>query len=289
MNIAQSAVQSSSTLFLVSRPRFWLYLAGPVLVGAAWGADSLAALYSLPVLVLFLYFLVPANLVLYGINDRFDREVDANNPKKGDREIVWQRDPTITGAIVVASAVGVATFYVTPVAAWGYLAGFFLLAVLYSTPPFRLKARPVVDSVANGLYILPGTAMYVTLAGVHPPLVALIGAWLWTMGMHTFSAIPDIDPDRRAGIQTTATTVGVRGALVYCVLCWSATAIVFGSIDLRAGALLSIYPAFLLIIHFGSVSIRRAYWWFPALNTVVGAVLTIAGMWEVVDVPGVIG
>jgi hypothetical protein len=29
------------------------------------------------------------------------------------------------------------------------------------------------------------------------------------------------------------------------------------------------------------VSVDRAYWWFPVINTVAGATLTMAGVWVV--------
>lgn len=47
-------------LLTLSRPRFWLYLAGPVMVGAVFGAESLSELFSLPVIALFTFFLLPA-------------------------------------------------------------------------------------------------------------------------------------------------------------------------------------------------------------------------------------
>lgn len=289
MTIHRSVLRSTSSLFVVSRPRFWLYLAGPVLVGAAWGADALQDLGTLPVLVLFAYFLFPANVLLYGINDVFDADVDVVNPKKGDREVVWQGQSAVAGAIVASGLLGVVTFVVTPPAAWPYLVGFFGLAVLYSSPPARLKTTPLLDSVSNGLYILPGAAAYVVLAGTHPPIAAVIGGWLWTMGMHTFSAIPDIGADRRAGIQTTATVLGPGRTAVYCFLCWSAAALAFAAIDLRAGALLGVYPIVLAGIVTSSVEIRRAYWWYPWLNAAVGAILAIGGLWRLQPGWGVIG
>jgi 4-hydroxybenzoate polyprenyltransferase len=100
------------------------------------------------------------------------------------------------------------------------------------------------------------------------------------MAMHTFSAIPDIDPDRRAGIQTTATVLGARGAAVYCGVCWLLAAAVFGVFDWRAGALLSVYPLLVVVWTLREVPIERAYWWYPAINTVIGALLTLGGLWR---------
>jgi len=266
-------------LLVLSRPRFWPYLAGPVIVGVAHGAAAGPALFSAPAVALFAYFLVPANVFLYGVNDAFDADADEHNPKKGDREARFRAEPAAVGAIVAAGLLGAALFAAVDRAAWPALAGFFALAVAYSAPPLRFKARPLFDSLSNGLYILPGVAAYAALAGHQPPLAAVLGGWLWTMGMHTFSAIPDIEPDREAGIETTATVLGKRGAYAYCGAVWVAAAAVFATLDVRAGALLAVYPAFADGVARSSVAVDRAYWRFPALNTAVGTVLTLGGLW----------
>jgi len=102
------------------------------------------------------------------------------------------------------------------------------------------------------------------------------------MAMHTFSAIPDIDPDRRAGIETTATRLGERGAYAYCAACWTVAALAFGLLDPRLGALLAVYPVGVALVRWAGIDTARAYWWFPAVNTVVGALLTMGGLWRLV-------
>lgn len=277
-------------LIVLSRPRFWLYLAGPVAVGVTYGISDVGELFTPTTVALAAYFLLPANVLLYGVNDVYDADIDAINPKKeGDRETQWQGDRLVVAAVVASGLLGLATFAITPAVAWPYLAGFFLLAVGYSAPPLRFKTTPFADSVSNGLYVLPGAAAYATVAGVHPPLAALVGAWLWTMGMHTFSAIPDIDPDRAAGIRTTATVLGERRTYGYCLACWTAAAVAFASLDVRLGALLAAYPLFVSWVAVSTVDVARAYWWFPALNTVVGTLLAMGGLWRVYPIWGAVG
>lgn len=264
-----------------SRPRFWLYLAGPVLVALAFGADGQTDLIGPLPVALFAYFLVPANVFLYGVNDVFDREVDRHNPKKADREVRYRGDRATVVAVLASLALGVALLAVVPRPAAPWIAGFLLLGAAYSVPPVRLKVRPPLDSVSNGLYILPGGAAYAALAGSHPPLLAVAGGWLWAMAMHTFSAVPDIGPDRESAIRTTATVLGEHGALLYCAVTWSLAAIAFGALDWRAGALLAAYPALAVWVAARDVDVGTAYWYFPAINTVVGAVLTLAGLWRI--------
>ena len=279
----ESGGESIQYVLSLSRPRFWLYLAGPVLVGAAYGAGSLDELASLPVLALFAYFLLPANVYLYGVNDVFDREIDRENPKKvGEdaRETAFEGQSAVKWGIVAAIVLLFPVLAVLPRLAWAWIALWLFLATNYSAPPFRFKTTPLLDSVSNGLYVLPGVAAYTALAGHHPPALAVLGGWLWTMGMHTFSAIPDVLPDRRAGIQTTATWLGARRAYWYCAGVWFAAALAFAGIDWRLAIPLLAYPVLALGIQRSDVDVDRAYWWFPYLNGVVGMLLTLGGLWR---------
>jgi 4-hydroxybenzoate polyprenyltransferase len=271
---------------VLSRPRFWLYLAGPVLVGVAYGADTVTDLLSPTTLALFAYFLVPANVYLYGVNDVFDREIDEQNPKKSGedaRETRFRSDRrnTVLAALALSAFGLVAVVLFVPAVAYQWLAGWFVLATAYSAPPLRFKTTPLLDSLSNGLYVLPGAAAFAAVSGQQPPALGVAGGWLWAMGMHTFSAVPDVEPDRAAGIRTTATLLGERGAYAYCATCWLAAAVAFGALDWRLGALLLTYPLLVVGISQTGVDVERAYWWFPAVNALVGMALTLGGLWRV--------
>ncbi|GAB3688279.1 prenyltransferase [Salinarchaeum chitinilyticum] len=269
-------------LLALSRPRFWLYLAGPVMVGVVYAADARADLVTPATVALFAYFLLPANVYLYGVNDVFDAPIDAENPKKDEREVRY-RGQRFVPIVVFASGIALlgVVALVDPIA-WPWLAGFGLLATAYSAPPLRFKTTPLLDSLSNGLYVLPGAAAYATVAGAQPPLWPLLGGVLWTMAMHTFSAIPDVEPDRAAGIETTATLLGEPRTLAYCFGVWALAAAAFALADLRAGAVLALYPVLVAAVWLSSVSVDRAYWWYPAINGLVGAGLTMWGLAQVV-------
>ncbi len=268
-------------LLALSRPRFWLYLAGPVLVGVAYAAASVGDLVSLPVVVLFGYFLLPANVFLYGINDISDRDIDAANPKKDEKETRYEGQRIVPIAVTGCALLPLAFVPALPSVAWPWIVAFLALGTAYSAPPLRFKTTPLLDSVSNGLYIAPAGAAYASVAGVHPPLLAILGGWLWAMGMHTFSAIPDIEPDRTTGVRTTATVLGERWTYAYCGGCWLLAAVAFGTLEYRLGLLMLVYPALVALVATASVAVDRAYWWFPAINTAVGTVLTMGGLWGV--------
>jgi 4-hydroxybenzoate polyprenyltransferase len=228
---------------------------------------------------------VPANIFLYGVNDIFDADADELNPKKAaeGREVRYgdHRGWHVVAPVVGAAALAVVFVPLLPAGALLALAGFLVLGAAYSVPPLRLKATPLLDSVSNGLYILPGVVAYTAMAGSYPPVAAVAGGWVWAMGMHTFSAIPDIEPDRQAGIRTTATLFGEFRTLAYCAGCWLVAAVLMGLVHPALAAVFAVYPVFVAGVVAFDVDIDRAYWWFPVLNTVAGAVLTMLGIWEV--------
>jgi 4-hydroxybenzoate polyprenyltransferase len=282
---AAGVVDRLRYLATLSRPRFWFYLGGPVVVGVAFAAESVAELFAPAAFVLFAYFLLPGNVLLYGINDVFDADVDAENPKKDDaagREARFSGERWVVAVVVACGLAGLALFALVPRAAWPWLALFFGLAVEYSAPPFRFKTTPFLDSLSNGLYVLPGVIAYVTLAGRQPPLAAVAAGWLWAMGMHTFSAIPDIEPDRAAGIRTTATFLGEERTYAYCAGAWIAAAATWATVDPRIATVMLAYPIVVFTIYWSDVDVTEAYWWYPAINTFVGMLLTMGALTRIV-------
>jgi len=267
-------------LLWLSRPRFWLYLAGPVVVGVVYAAESTSGLFTSRTVGLFLYFLVPANVLLYGVNDVFDADVDEQNPKKEDREVRYRGGRDVLVAVLASGGLGVAVLFALPTEAVVAMVAFLALAVAYSAPPVRFKTTPLLDSLSNGLYVLPGVVAFATVAGAYPPLWAVAGGWLWSMAMHTFSAIPDIEPDRAAGIRTTATVLGERWSYAYCGAVWTLAAATFALGHPLLGGFVAVYPVLTAGVAVSGVAVDRAYWWFPALNTVVGALFTMAGLWR---------
>jgi lycopene elongase/hydratase (dihydrobisanhydrobacterioruberin-forming) len=266
----------------LSRPRFWPYLAGPVIVGAVYGSRTVAELVSPLAIALFGFFLVPANVFLYGVNDVFDADIDTENPKKEGREVRFSGDRAVLTVVLASGLLGLGFVPALSGAALLALVVFYLLAIEYSAPPLRFKTTPVFDSLSNGLYVLPGVIAYIALAGTVPPIEAVGGAWLWAMGMHTFSAIPDIEPDRRAGIETTATILGENVTYGYCGICWIGAAAGFWLVHPVLGALLGAYPLLVFAIVASGVDVERAYWWYPAINTLIGALISLVGMWVLV-------
>lgn len=268
-----------------SRWRFWLYLAGPFLLGYSAGITSLSSL-QLPVFwVLLLLFLLPANLFLYGLNDLCDRDTDRLNPRKGTAELGLRQSEeqaVLTGVAVSALVLTAILFWLpSPLVRWLMLA-FVALSIAYSAPPLRLKGHPVLDSASNILYAVPGFVGYGIASGKPAPWEAVIGAGLWTAAMHLYSAIPDIESDQRAGLATSATALGLHRALVACAVLWAGAAGVITALRiLWPWCLLAwCYPAATLVLlgHPGR-DVSRAYWCFPWVNAGFGMLAFFLTVW----------
>ncbi len=265
-------------LLRVSRPRFWIYVFGPYLIGLAAGASSRFDVLSVSVVAFAVYFLFPANLLVYGVNDIFDFETDKLNPKKQEYETLVRpgdRKGLIYAILITNVPFVLAVFFLNGVAKMA-MVGFLFLSILYSAPPIRAKAIPIVDSMFNSLYFMPGIFAYGIMTGELPPATAMIAAFLWTMAMHAYSAIPDIQADKEAKVETVATLLRREGTLFFCSACYLLAALfAFPHLGVFAGILgivyLAMMAASLLTRQTGGV--YRLYRYFPILNSACGFLL----------------
>lgn len=273
-------------LLRISRPRFWLYLGGTYLVGFTAGTGRLADFGTPGFWAYLIYFLVPANLFLYGINDLFDEDTDRHNPKKGLQEhrLLSSEKRTLAVAVATCAALGaaLAVVFVPDSMTWAARAtmlGFLALGAGYSLPPLRFKARPFLDFPSNVLYALPGVLGYLLVADKAPPVVAVVGAFAWTGAMHLFSAVPDIEADRAAELATTATELGARASLALCAALWLVAAwVAVTRIGAPLGWLACLYPLSAALLVARPAAVARAYWFFPLANAAAGFALFMAAV-----------
>ncbi len=270
-------MQNSFVKFLinVSRPRFWIYVLGPYLVGLVAGIGKAEDLLRWDVLIFGLYFLLPSNLLIYGINDVFDFETDRLNPKKYEYEMLVRPEshrPLLRWIASLNIPFIAAAYFLAPQAIPS-LAGFIFFSVFYSAPPIRAKAIPIVDSAFNVLYVFPAAFAYQTIAGNFPLISVMIAGGLWTAGMHAFSAVPDIESDRQAKVSTIATFLGRSGTLIFCTAAYLGSALLafpfLGWIGITTAL---IYVGIMLFAIFApnNEKLFRIYRVFPLINAVVG-------------------
>lgn len=268
-------------LVKISRPRFWIYVFGPYIVGLLAGANSPQQFFSPAALAFVLFFLFPANLLIYGINDIFDYETDALNPKKEGYETLVRPEErrSLVWACLLCCAPFAALLGLTPMAAVWAMVAFLFFSIQYSAPPVRAKSVPFLDAAFNVLYALPGLFGYCLLAGVSPSWPLMAAAWCWTMAMHAYSAVPDIRVDRAAGVPTIATTLNRRGTLVFCMTMYTLSALIAGAVfPWLAAALGAVYLGlmFYSLRQHSEEELLRVYALFPWVNTLAGAALFFA-------------
>jgi lycopene elongase/hydratase (dihydrobisanhydrobacterioruberin-forming) len=270
--------ENLSLAFKVSRFRFWFYLTGPFTVGCIYGASRYLDLLNIWFFVYLVYFLVPANIFLYGVNDFWDIETDLLNPKKEDKEYRVQVGEKNRLGQILKTIAGLSLLLLPFMKNNGERAIFLLflfLSYFYSAKPLRFKERPVLDSTSNLLYILPGVLAYYWVTGTLPPTLILLAGGLHSFAMHLFSAIPDIEFDRNTGINTSAVLFGRTFSLIICLIAWS----VFAGIVILVGGssvfrfLPLIYPIMVLNVLLRELQVNEVYWYYPYINVGYGGLL----------------
>jgi 4-hydroxybenzoate polyprenyltransferase len=184
--------------FNVSRFRFWFYLTGPFTVGCIYGASTYLDLLKPWFFLYLFYFLIPANVFLYGVNDYWDYETDLLNPKKDEKEyrVGGDERDDLHRLIMLILGVSLVLFIAQGDLVQRVVFGLFVfLSYFYSAQPLRFKERPLLDSASNVLYILPGVFAFYLASGSLPDLRVLLAGFLHSFAMHLFSAIPDIEFD----------------------------------------------------------------------------------------------
>jgi len=289
-----------------SRPLSWINTAFPFaaayLLSAASGSTpdggtsyDFTAVPWLVAIVGTVYFLVPYNLAMYGINDVFDYESDLRNPRKGGVEgALLDRSmhrPTLIAALVTNVPFLVFLVAVGSPLSWLVLAVSVFAVVAYSAPRLRFKERPVVDSVTSSTHFVSPAVYGLVLAGADPTpaLWALLAAFfLWGTASHAFGAVQDVIADREGGIASIATVFGARTTVRLSVVAYLLSALLMTFTD-TPGPFAALLPV--------AYAISCAPWWnvadadaegvnrgwkrFLTLNFVSGFVVTMLLIWWV--------
>ena len=214
----------------ISRPVLWINTVGPAVVGLWLTGD----LWRWEVLPLLLWLTLPFNLLIYGVNDVFDQETDAKNPRKGSLEgaKIRSREVRQIWRGVGFTNVPFLVYFlsVLPYDAFSWILLYAVLFVGYSAPPLRFKARPYLDSLSNAAYAFP--LVFVPLAlGEGAVWPAALGLMAWSAAKHTFDAVQDIDEDRDVGISTTAVRLGARGVVLWSGAWWMVATVCFALVS----------------------------------------------------------
>jgi 4-hydroxybenzoate polyprenyltransferase len=284
-------VSTLRALFVSSRPLSWINTAFPFAAAYFVTSGSIC-----PALVVgTIYFLIPYNLAMYGINDVFDYASDLRNPRKGGVEGALL-DPSMHRRVLIAAIVANVPFLVFLVIigswlSWVVLAISVFAVIAYSAPGLRFKERPFLDSATSSTHFVSPAVYGLVLAGATftPQLWCLLAAFfLWGVSSHAFGAVQDVVADREGGIASIATAIGARATVRLSVIGYLAAGILllFTRWPGPLAAVLAL-PYAISCAPFWNVgdadaaSAHRGWQRFLVLNFVSGFLVTLLLIWYV--------
>ncbi|GAB3281354.1 prenyltransferase [Microbacterium lacusdiani] len=283
-------------LLVASRPLSWVNTAYPFAAAyllAGGGVDA-------AVIVGSVFFLIPYNLAMYGINDVFDYASDAVNPRKGGAEGALL-EPSRHRAVLVWAVVLCVPFVAILVAmgspgSWAVLAVSLFAVAAYSVPGLRFKEVPVLDSITSSTHFTSPAVYGFVLAGGAwgwQPVLVFASFFLWGAAAHAFGAVQDVVPDRDGGIRSIATALGAAPTVRLAIALWLVAGVLLLPLGLpTAFAALLALPYVFLAWPYRSVSdadsgtANRAWRRFLVVNYLVGFVVTLilivvaTGAWQ---------
>lgn len=223
-------IRALKKLFLISRPISWPNTAFPFAAGYLISGGSVDTLF----IVATFYFLIPYNLLMYGINDVFDYESDMQNPRKGGIEGAREQKafhPVIIWAAVTSNI----PFVCYMLLAGTYVSGALLLltiffVIAYSVAKLRFKEIPILDSVTSSIHFVGPLIFALSLFGFSiEQLPYVLAFFLWGMASHAFGAIQDIIPDREGKISSIATVFGARRTVWFVFILYAISTVLIAS------------------------------------------------------------
>ena len=275
-------------LFWVSRPISWINTAFPFAAGYYLATRQI----DLTLILGTLFFLIPYNLVMYGINDVFDYESDLRNPRKGGIEGAVS-EKRWHPLILWASTLSCVPFLAYLIAVGNGLANFFLAlfvftVVAYSAKGLRFKEKPFLDSLTSASHFV-GPLIYalaLTKTSLIDNLIVIAAFTLWGMASHAFVAVQDVIADREGGIASIATAIGARTTtrLAFSAYALAGVLVLFLPFPGNLSVLAAL-PYLVIVGPFWNITdetcekANRGWRHFITLNYIAGFVVTMLLIW----------
>jgi len=266
-------------ILIISRPRFWTYVMGTFLVGMVASGNPLdyETETILTLVVLGIFFSLPANLFIYGVNDIFDYETDRLNNKKTSYEKLLMPEEHKKLSVMIGFFLFpfISLLFFTNIYCLLAVAIFLFTGFFYSARPIRAKSKPPLDILFSSIiYVSPAVIGYLATDNYNLDWLPVLAGLIWASAMQTYSAVPDINADRMAGVKTLATQLGERRALLFCLVAFAVSALIgffyVGYVSLAFGV---IYVTLMMLSIFKKDKVFKYYTYFPLINTFFGAVL----------------
>lgn len=272
-------------LLLSSRPISWINTAFPFAAAYFFLGGELNQGFWITTL----FFLIPYNFLMYGINDVFDYESDLRNPRKGGVEGALLPPELHRMTLLLATAISLPfVVYICLLSSNNIPALIVFLftlffVVAYSIKGLRFKEIPFLDSTSSSIHFVGPLLFAVALLQAWNIWIAIgaLAFFLWGAASHAFGAVQDIRADREAGIASIATALGARKTIRFSfVLYLLAGAMLLFLPDRFIYSSLAAVPYLIVIARSFSVrdetceEANRGWRLFLALNFLAGAIVT---------------
>jgi 4-hydroxybenzoate polyprenyltransferase len=266
-------------IFFLSRPRFWMYVLGTFLVGVISSGNLF--LYDTTTTLLLIafgvFFSVPANVFIYGVNDIYDYQTDIHNDKKTKYESVLplQKHRNLWNIMISLLIPFFPLFFMVNGPAKLALLVFLFTGAFYSATPIRAKSKPPLDVLFSAIiYVSPALVGFFITGNTNIEWLAVFGGLIWAFGMQTYSAVPDIEADKKAGVNTLAIMLGEKNALWFCLVAYLISASIgFYYVGYIAIVFGLVYTVIVLLSINNVSKLFKYYTYFPLINVASGAIL----------------
>jgi len=284
-------MEAIKQLFWSSRPVSWINTAFPF--GATYVFINNKV--DLTFVIGTLFFLIPYNLLMYGINDVFDYESDLRNPRKGGIEGAllnkkWHK-LTLWSSTLLCVPFLVYLYAISDMNSALWLTLFIFTVVAYSAPKLRFKERGFLDSLTSASHFVGPMIYALSLSGVdlgeRPVLSSILAFTLWGIASHAFGAVQDVKADREADISSIATMIGAKATVWFAFIAYAAAGVLVMN-TIWPGALASIaaIPYLLILTPYLNITdedcerANKGWRRFIWLNFFAGAVVSLILIWS---------
>jgi len=287
-------MEAINQLFWSSRPVSWINTAFP------FGATYLFInnRVDLTFIVGTLFFLIPYNLLMYGINDVFDYESDLRNPRKGGIEGAllnkkWHK-LTLWSSTLLCVPFLVYLYAISDLNSALWLSLFVFTVLAYSAPKLRFKERGFLDSLTSSSHFVGPMIYALALSGVdmseRPVLSSILAFTLWGIASHAFGAVQDVKADREADISSIATLIGAKATVWFAFIAYAAAGVLaMNTIWPGPLAAIAALPYLLILTPYLNIAdedcerANKGWRRFIWLNFFAGAVVSLILIWSSIN------
>jgi 4-hydroxybenzoate polyprenyltransferase len=238
-------LRSYAFLLNLSRPLGWMIAPLVFVFGFYFSGAAITYIAVLQILLLS----VPYCVILYGINDIYDYDSDKLNPRKKYLKLTERNKYLVKKfSIYISGGLLLSSFLSSNPQNILCMVLLIALSYAYSVPPVRLKERPPLDSISNGVLFFVVFGLGYSYGGdvwTIPLKIYLVAVCV--MGIHSFGTVMDYSTDKKAGHRTFAVLFGKRLASSFALVVFIA-AILFSNIETAAIIYYFIYCSILFLI-----------------------------------------